>query len=277
MSDEEKRDPKALARSILAKTGKGVDPAASATPEMTPPSPTGEPPGEPSDGTTPEPLADESTFTNHPEHGAAAELIDLYFTLDEPLERDACFDQIGASGAPVVLEFMRAVLQGDEDEYVRASAAAELARRGDAEGRAALLDDLSDPENIDFFTHALQTLAEIEGEGFYDRLFDLWQQDEHDADLMLEVLATMETLSPKRALVDFVRAIDAVQEPEQFRDDQFEVMVMAFVRAGHVNALDTLRALRERAARFALEEEEQRELLEFIDEGIALLLEQSPG
>lgn len=272
MSDEEKRDPKALARSVLAKTGAArsstaTGPMREKAPEATPaPAP------------EPETRADESTFTDHPEHEAVAELIDLYFTLDDPLERDACFEQIAESSAPVVVEFMRAVLQGDEDEYVRASAAAELARRGDPEGRAALLDDLADPENIDFFTNALQTLAEVEGQGFYDRLYALWSEDEHDAELMLEVLATMESLSPNRALNDFVRAIDAITEPDHFRDDQFEAMVLAFVRAEYTDALANLRALRERAARFSLDPADHRELLEFIDEGIALLQgSEAPG
>ncbi|MEL6543250.1 MAG: HEAT repeat domain-containing protein, partial [Myxococcota bacterium] len=189
MSDDEKRDPGALARSILAKTAGGAKADAPAIPTSEPEPDPVPPPAAPASRSAPDPaptdsptdateapaanptvLADESTFTEHPDHGDAAQLIDLYFTLDDPLERDACFDEIIATSAPVVIEFLRAMLQGDQDEYVRASAAAELARRGDAEGRAALLEDLNDPENIDFFSHALQTLSETDGEAFYDQL-----------------------------------------------------------------------------------------------------------
>ncbi|MEO0812938.1 MAG: hypothetical protein AAFY60_08745, partial [Myxococcota bacterium] len=58
----------------------------------------------------------------------------------------------------------------------------------------------------------------------------------------------------------------------KFRDEQFEVMVLAFVRAEHSKALDSLRALKERASSFVMDDaDEHRELIGFIDEGIALV------
>lgn len=251
MSDEEKHSgTEALVQSILAK--KDEEPPAPETP--------------------PEPLdAEGSEFSGHAEHDAAAELIDLYFTLEEPIERDACFDQIAALRAPVAVEFMRATMQGDADEYVRAAAAAELTRRGDAEARAALEADLADPENLDFYSNALQTLAAVDGEAFYPRLREMWHGDTLDSELALEVLAVMEQVAPQRAIEDFAQTLGSIEAPEQFRDDQFETMVMAFVRQAHAPALDVLTSLRDRAASFEMDADEHRELLEFIDEGIALL------
>ncbi|MEL6543251.1 MAG: hypothetical protein AAFQ82_01425, partial [Myxococcota bacterium] len=101
---------------------------------------------------------------------------------------------------------------------------------------------------------------------------EIWRADSHDSDFILEVLASMETLNVNRALEDFTRAIDAVDGPEKFRDEQFEVMVLAFVRAEHSKALDSLRALKERASSFVMDDaDEHRELIGFIDEGIALV------
>ncbi|MEO1173910.1 MAG: HEAT repeat domain-containing protein [Myxococcota bacterium] len=249
MSDEEKRSAEALVQSVLAQGD-----------------------GAPTKPTPPTALDDENTeFSGHAEHAAAVELIDLYFTLEEPLERDACFDQIAALRAPVVGEFMRATMQGDDDEYVRAAAAAELTRRGDPEARAALEADLQDPENLDFYTNALQTLAEVDGDAFYPRLLKMWRDDELDSELALEVLAVMEQTAPQRAVEDFAEAITAIQSPEQFRDDQFESMTMAFVRNSHGPAFEVLSGLRTRAEAFTMDKDEHRELLEFIDEGLALL------
>ncbi|MEM6731738.1 MAG: HEAT repeat domain-containing protein [Myxococcota bacterium] len=263
MADDEKRDTKSLVQSILAKKPEiPAQEAPSAGPEL---------PQEPPPTPAATELPREETASDHPEHSAAAELIELYFTLDEPLERDACFDEIAALQAPVVTEFLRAMLQGDADEYVRAAAASELARRGDPEGRAAVEADLADPENIDFFTNALQTLADLDGEAFYERLLGMWRDDARDDDLTLEVLSIMEAISPARACRDFAETLSSVDDPEAFRDDQFELMVLTFVRNGYQDAESILLALRQRAAQFSMDEEERSELVAFVDEGIALL------
>lgn len=205
------------------------------------------------------------------DHQNAVELIELYFGLDDPLERDACFEELVALTLPVVTDFFRAMHNDDEDEYVRMNAAAELARRGDRQGRAALTAELDDPTHIDLFSQALATLSELDGEPFYERLMEIWRSRALDADLNLEVLAAMESLAPDRVLADFARILDDIQSPESFRDDEFEVMVLAFVRAGYQDAEVHLARLSERAAGFDLPAEDRRELLEFIDEGLALV------
>lgn len=279
MSDEHNQTGAgALVRSILAKNQVEQEPnidssdvvggAERATvrgPEPEPAAPCSEPPP---DGSKVDRAKAETSDTDH-RH--AVELIELYFGLDDPLERDACFDELAALPLPVVTDFFRAMHNDDEDEYVRMNAAAELARRGDPQGRAALKAELTDPTHVDLFSQALSTLSELDGEPFYERLMEIWQGRALDADLNLEVLAAMESLAPERALADFARTLEDIQSPEGFRDDEFEVMILAFVRAGYREAEANLTRLSERAAGFDLPDEDRRELLEFIDEGLALV------
>jgi len=211
------------------------------------------------------------------EHGGAdpeqeaAELIEVYFELEEPAERDALFDQIATIRAPVVTEFLRAMMAQDEDEYVRAAAAGELARRGDGPAIAALEADLDDADESFFFEHAVQVLGEVRGKHFYDTLAHIWRDPERDADQRREAMLGMEVADAPRALADFVAFLDGITDVESMPDDQVELAMLAFVRAGHTAAAPVLERLRDRVAQSRLAEDERRELAGMIEEGLALL------
>src|SRR5688500_6101154 len=137
MSDDKPAGARSLVSSVLQKLDSAPAPESEAAPDP--------PPADPAE--------------------EARELIDVYFELESPSERDALFDRLVALDTPVVTEFLGAMFVSDEDEYVRAAAAAELARRGNAEAIASLEADLADPEEQFFFEHAVQVLSEFRGVG----------------------------------------------------------------------------------------------------------------
>ena len=205
-----------------------------------------------------------------PEAEATA-LINVYFELEEPTERDVLFEKIVAFDIPLVTEFLRTMLEHDEDEYVRAAAAAELSRRGDAKGLAALQADLEEPEEPYFFEHAVQVLAEIKGQAFYDTAARLWRDSERDADERREAMIGMEGADPTRAVADFAQFVANITDIASMPDDQIEVAIMTFVRREHVAAIPALTALRDRIAATLMDPEERAELVAFLQEGIDLL------
>jgi HEAT repeat protein len=170
-----------------------------------------------------------------------------------------------------VHDFLRAVMEEDEDEYVRAAAAGELARRGDVSAAAALASDLEDPEEPFFFEHAVQVLAEIGGAAFYDRLAQIWRDADRDADQRRAAMLGMETADSGKALTDFAAMIGGIDDIAAMPDDQVEVAIATFVRHDYGEAIASLTALRDRIAAAALEAEERRELVGLVQEGIDLL------
>jgi len=218
------------------------------------------------------PAADDSNAEAEAEAEAeASELIEVYFELEEPTERDALFDQLIAIEAPVVTEFLRVMMLEDEDEYVRAAAAAELARRGVAEAIEILTGDLEDPEEPFFFEQAVQVLAEVLGTEFYGTLVTLWQDPNRDADQRREAMLGLETIDAERALTDFISFIETIENIDTMADDQVEVAMMAFARHEHAAAKPALEKLRERVLAATIDADERTELAGFLAEGLSLL------
>jgi HEAT repeat protein len=244
---DDKADARALVSSVLS--------------QVTAASPKGAPGGEPAPTAAAAAGGDQD----------AAELIDVYFELEQPAERDALFDRLVQIPSPLVTEFLRTMLGEDEDEYVRAAAAAELARRGVAEGYAALEQDLDDPEEPFFFEHAIRVLSEVRGTGFYETLAAIWRDPQRDGDQRREAMLGMEHLDLERALGDFLQLVEASTDIEAMPDDQLEVAIMAFVRHDFEPALPALVGLSERVAAAALDPSDAAELRAFIQEGIDLL------
>jgi hypothetical protein len=269
--DKKKGSAQALVREILSGAG-GKLPTSATGADGAPPLPTNEGPG----GSVPLPpvvasLQEHGTPAEDAAEAEAATLIDLYFELEDSTERDVLFDQIVALSQPVVTEFLRTMMEHDEDDYVRAAAAAELARRGSPEGLAALEADLAEPEELYFFEHAVQVLSELKGPAFYDTIEALWRDPERDADLRREAMVGMEISDPARAMADFLGLIDSVTDVSHMPDDQIEVAMLAFVRHEHVAALAALQGLRQRIAATEMDADERAELVAFVQEGIDLL------
>jgi hypothetical protein len=201
----------------------------------------------------------------------AQELIEVYFDLEEPAERDALFDRLVALRSPVVDEFLAAMMDEDEDDYVRAAAAAELARRGSPAAVARLEADLADPEEPFFFDNALQTLVAVRGPAFYDTLRALWHDAERDDAERRQAMLGLEAADLARALGDFVMFVEAQHDVSDLPDDQLEVAIAAFVRHEHRAALPALRGLAERISKAEIDPDVRQDLSELVREGIDLL------
>lgn len=201
----------------------------------------------------------------------AATLIELYFELEDPDERDAVFDKLAAIRVPIVDDFLRAMMEEDEDEYARAAAAAELARRGDQAGLAFLEANLNDPDDFFLFEHAVRTLAQLRGPDSYEAFAAIWRNPERDADERREAMIGMETASPERALPDFAAFIDSLHDVHALPDDQVEAAIMAFLRHSYAEAIPVLEGLRERVRGAQIDEEEREELVGLVQEGVDLL------
>lgn len=204
----------------------------------------------------------------------AAALIELYFELDEPDARDAVLDKLAAIDAPLVTDFFRSMLSADEDEVARALAAQHLAARGDESAIAYMEEVLREPEDVALFTHALQTLAAVRGQAFYETLAGLWRDAERDNEERHAAMVEMESLDAPRALADFVLWIDAASDFTTLVDADLELVIMAFVRHAHVPGREALERMRARAAAAAeLDADDREEIVGMIDEGLALLTE----
>jgi len=199
------------------------------------------------------------------------DIIELYFECEEPAERDLLFERLCDLKTPTVDNFLMSMMQEDEDDFARAAAAAELARRGNAEGLAVMEQDLEDPEDQYFFELAATTLAGIRGAPFYDTLKKIWQDDTRDETQRREAMLGMESLDASRALDDFCKFVENCGELETFQDDQLEVAIMAFVRHGHAQARKSLELLQQKARSAQLDPDDQRELVAMLQEGIDLL------
>ncbi len=199
-------------------------------------------------------------------------LAELYFELEVPQERDALVERLASNPSSIATEFFVAMMHEDEEDSMRAIAAAEAGRRGVAEAIGLLEDHLEEPEEHFFFQVSIRALAEIQGQAFYPRLLDLWLDPERDADQRVEAMLGMELLDVERALKDFMTLVQETKSAETMLDDQIEFAMVAFARHQYdagIPALEDL-ALVVKSAR-TIDVDERQELLEFLREGIDLI------
>ncbi len=213
--------------------------------------------------------------SNEPAQDATPEeLIELYFDLEAPGEKDALFDTLAMHPAQVVTDFFIAMMVEDEDEYLRALAAAEAAKRGNAEALELLHEDLMDAEEIFFFENALKTLCIMFGENFYPTLEEIWTKATIDSDERMHLLLALEGLDSQRTLQMLIESIENTVGADDMADDIIEQAMTMFARHDYAASLEPLRALLKRvAATEDMDAEERQELCDFLEEGIALIEE----
>jgi hypothetical protein len=163
----------------------------------------------------------------------AQELIDVYFELEEPSERDVVFDKIVALEMPIATAFLRAMMDEDDDELVRASAAAALATHGIPEAVARLEADLVEPEELFFFENAIAALAAIRGPAFYNAMRSIWLDQARDADERRHAMLATESVDAPRALAELESFVKGQRDMAALPDDQIELPILAFVRHAH--------------------------------------------
>jgi hypothetical protein len=184
---------------------------------------------------TPTPLADPDT--------EAAALIDVYFELEEPVERDVLFERLVQVPSPLVNEFLLGMLEEDQDETLRLYAARELALRGYTHAIEILEAQFNHPADIEYFLIALDALCKIRPVGFYDKLLHVWHDETRDPDEALEAMHALEDVDPDSALHDYIGFVATFgQNTETLFEDQLEVALESIERHKNMAALEAIEA-----------------------------------
>ncbi len=213
----------------------------------------------------------------------AVDLIELYFTVEEPLERELIFEQLARLSTPVVEEFFVAMMHEDDDVFMRAAAAATLVRwaAGEASGASAhgqaalahLETIVQAPQDPVLHSFAIEVLTQLRGAAIYDTLKVLWLDRQRSASERREAMLGMEMADTGRALADFIAFIDSLDDVARLPDQEVEACMACFGRHAHVAAIPALQRLRERMVAQPFRDPRDRtELLAFVDEGLALLV-----
>ena len=204
-----------------------------------------------------DPLASQarlSTLLPFPKHMDASEAddldalttIELFFEVDDPIERDLLVEQLSANPSGHAREFFRSAMIQDPDPYIQSQAAEALLRRGDPEATRFFYDVLADPEDLPLLNHAIQLLSHVQGESFFDVLVSLWQDEERSLEEHREALHGLEALAPERALELFGEYVRSVPNAHQLADDELALMLVIFVRHEYSQIIPDLQALLER-------------------------------
>lgn len=247
------KDPKRLVAQILKTANAKAD--ASAAPSVVAPDTTA----------VSAPAMDDDTV---------ADLIEVYFTLEEPAERDVAFDTLAAVKTEATSEFFVAMMAHDEDEYMRRAAAAELARRGHPEALKSLQEDLASSSDPLAFEHALETLAEIQALKFIPVVATMWKDNSRNSLQRRAAMSVFEALDAPKALGAFIAFVEGISDIKNFPDDILEQAMAAFGRHDYQAAMPVLKQLQARMASASWEdEEEKREAIAFVGEGLALLID----
>ena len=203
---------------------------------------------------------------------AVADLIEVYFTLEEPAERDVAFDTLAAVKTDTTSDFFVAMMVHDEDAFMRRAAAAELARRGHPEALESLQEDLAPSSDPLAFEHALETLAEIEAANFIPVVAAIWKDGSRNSLQRRVAMSIFEVLDAPKALKAFAAFVQSIVDVKNFPDDILEQAMAAFGRHDYGAAAPVLKGLQVRMAQALWEDEaEKQEAIAFVGEGLALL------
>ena len=203
-----------------------------------------------------------------------ADLIEVYFTLEEPAERDVAFDKLAAVDTEATSDFFVAMMTHDEDDYMRRAAAAELARRGHPDALESLKNDLAADSDPLAFEHALETLAQIQADKFVPVVASMWKDASRNSLQRRAAMSVFELLDTPRALAAFIEFVDGIVDVKNFADDILEQAMSAFGRNDCQAAVPALERLQARMASASWDDaEEKQENIAFVGEGLALLKE----
>ncbi len=200
----------------------------------------------------------------------ATDLIEIYFELDEPMERDTLLDQLISIETEEVTGFLEEMAHQDEDPYLRSTAAAELCRRGKLDFESILRADFDDPNEPELFAQAAAALANLHGGTFYDTLKTAWADAQRDPAQREEALLAMEALDSTRTLTVVDEALSALQTLDGLDDEFLEQAALLFARHDYERATAIFDELGQHAR--ALEPAAQADLLSLLEEARSLFI-----
>lgn len=200
----------------------------------------------------------------------ASILMDLYFATESPAERDLVFEQLIANPSPVIDTFLQAMLEEDDDDHMRLSAACELAKRGKPEGIQYLEAQLDEPIHLGFFLRAIDVLCTVHGPSFYDRLYAIWQDPTRDHDERRQAMLALEEIDLTRALKDYAEFVTHFADDLQhIHEDQLQAAALSFAQHDYKDAIPLLQQLKIPIQNnTTLQDEEKLLLISLLDEAI---------
>ncbi len=199
-----------------------------------------------------------------------AELTDLYFTLEEPGERDAFLQLLEPLQGPDVDDFLRAMQAQDEDPCMRAAAAEMRLARGQVEALDFFAAQLRQPEDELALAQAVKVWVAQHGAAAYPLLAAIWSDDGRDIDQRKEALLGMETADGARTVAELLRWCAALGSAVQIRADLLEAAMLCLLRADRAAAHAALTKLRAQILAGSLAPPQQAELDALLSQGLDL-------
>jgi HEAT repeat protein len=215
------------------------------------------------------------TVQPEPPGEAVTALIDLYFACDDADERDIVFERLQDAPPPQTQRFFLAMMQHDEDDFMRAAAANLLHARGEAQALPTLLQLLQDAADPALFDVLLQALLPVAGAALFGVLQAIWQEDGRDASVRRAAMLGMDAVDAAKTADALVQFIDAQQDPKRMPEDQVELAMILLAGEAKPEALAALERLAARIDALPAHDEDAEAdryaLRAFIDEGTALV------
>ena len=190
----------------------------------------------------------QSAALDTPEEQAST-LIDIYFELDEPIERDALLDQLMKIKTDEVSRFLEEMAHQDEDPFLRSCAAAELCKRGQLSFVSILEADFKDPNNAELFAQAASALVALRGAELFPALEAAWKSTERDPAQREEALLAMEQVDAQKTLALVTTWLTNVDSPDSLDDELIEQAALLFARHQYSEAKRVFSHLQTIAAR----------------------------
>ena len=219
---------------------------------------------------TPAETAPESPEPAQEPLGDAEALIAIYFDLEAPEERDEVFDQLTRHQGEMVDNFFAEMASHDDDPYVRASATAELFRRGHKQYLAALESDIMDPQELFFFANALHTLAEVRGQELYPDLIQMLADPNRDPEHQQDIMLAMEAVAPEQAVKHFAALLSGWTQIDALDEMFLEYASLAFARQSYEPGHTALSHLASMVKASSVEAAEKDDLQELIAEALSI-------
>ena len=202
-------------------------------------------------------------------------LIELYFQLVDPLEREALLEKIAADDTPVGDAFLQAVMERDADANQRLQATVALAQRGDTEAQARLWQNLDVAVDAYVLHASMMALAEMGGLGLYPQFHAMWHDALRPTTVRRAALMAVEYLDAPATLAHVCDWLDTLVSNDAgldtLADDIVEQALAALCRHNHAAAVPHIEALCQRLAPLAEADDGAYDILGMCRESIALI------
>lgn len=203
-------------------------------------------------------------------------LIDLYFDCDDADERDVVFERIASLEQEKTNAFFEAMMQNDEDEYMRVAAAELLAVRGNEVAKQVLYRLLEEQHDTDLFEQVLDALVRIDPEHTKLQCQQIFYNRDCDFVERRIALLVLESFDVQAALICAQKFIADLSQPEPRHGDLLELTIGVLVRTPVPESQALLEACMQRMQEHTgispdMDQDDQEAWLALLEEGLSML------